>query len=89
MAGLPDATMETLRSLARSVALHRRAGGVLDTLPEEQQGALQGLGEAQRHFFMEELARADAEEGKRRFRSLLAERRSQWAGTDPDPEGVP
>ena len=88
MTGLPEATMERLRSLARSVALHRRTGGALDTLPEEQQGALQALGEAQRQFFMEELAKADAEEGRSRFRSLLAQWRPRQAG-DPDPEGVP
>jgi len=87
MAGLSEATMETLRSLARSVAQHRRNGGVLDGLPEEQQGYLQALGEAQRTFFMEELARADAEEGKSRFRAMLGQWRPRQGS--PDPEGAP
>ena len=87
MAGLSDATMETLRALARSVAQHRRNGGVLNGLPEEQQEYLQALGEAQRAFFMEELARADAEEGKERFRAMLGQWRPQQGS--PDPEGAP
>ena len=87
MDGLSEATMETLRSLARSVAQHRRQGGALDGLPEQQQGYLQAMGEAQRTFFMEELARADAEEGKNRFRAMLGQWRPRQDG--PDPEGVP
>ena len=86
MADLSEATMETLRSLARSVDQHRRQGGVLDGLPEQQQGYLQTIGEAQRTFFMEELARADAEEGKNGFRAMLAHWRPRQHG--PDPEGV-
>lgn len=74
MIGLSDAMIETLRGLAFSVAQHRRNGGTLDGLPEEQQGYLQAMGEAQRAFFMEELARADAEAGKERFRAMLG----QW-----------
>ena len=87
MAGLSEATMETLRSLARAVALHRRDGGVLDGLPEEQQGYLQAMGEAQRAFFMEELTRAEAEEGRSRFRAMLR----QWHPRQErhDPKGVP
>jgi hypothetical protein len=81
--------METLRDLARAVALHRRQGGALDTLLEEQQGALQALGEAQRQFFLEELARAEAEEGRNRFRAILGEWAPRQTRTDPDPEGVP
>ncbi len=89
MAGLPEATMETLRSLARSVALLRRQGGALDDLPEEQQGALQALSEAQRQFFLEELAKVEAEAGRNRFRAMLSQWRAQQAETGPDPEGVP
>ena len=87
MAGLSDATMDTLRALARSVAQHRRNGGVLDGLPEEQQGYLQALGEAQRAFFMEELTRAEAEEGRSRFRAMLR----QWRPRQErhDHKGVP
>ncbi|HEY8610485.1 MAG TPA: hypothetical protein VIL69_04240 [Roseomonas sp.] len=89
MAGLSDATMETLRGLARSVAQHRRQGGTLDGLPEQQQGLLQAMGEEQRQFFMEELARADGEEGKDRFRAMLGQWRASQEGSGPDPEGVP
>jgi hypothetical protein len=81
--------METLRDLARAVAMHRRQGGVLDTLPKEQQGALQALGEAQRQFFLEELARAEAEEGRSRFQAMLGDWAPRQTRTDPDPEGVP
>ena len=84
MAGLSEATIETLRSLARSVAQHRRNGGVLDGLPEQQQGYLQAMGEAQRMFFMEELARADAEEVKDRFRAALGQWRPRQEGSDPE-----
>ena len=87
MAGLSEATMETLRGLARAVAQHRRNGGVLDGLPEQQQGYLQSMGGAQRAFFMEELTRAEAEEGRSRFRAMLRQWRPRQEGYDPD--GVP
>ena len=60
MAGLLEATEGILRTLARSVALHRRGGGVLDALPARQRELLQAMDEAQRRFFLEELAKADA-----------------------------
>jgi hypothetical protein len=62
---------------------------VLDTLPKEQQGALQALGEAQRQFFLEELARAEAVEGRSRFQAILGDWAPRQTRTDPDPEGVP
>ncbi len=89
MAGLSEAAMEILRPLARSVALHRREGGVLDTLPAAQQELLRAMDEAQRRFFLEELAKADAEEGRSLFRAQLARWRAQRLGTGSDPEGVP
>ncbi|WP_424139775.1 hypothetical protein [Roseomonas chloroacetimidivorans] len=89
MADLPDEKREALRNLAHSVAQHRRGGGELDSLPEDQQGLLQSLGEAQRQVFMEELAKADAEEGRDRFRAMLRQWRGRQPGSEPDPEGVP
>jgi hypothetical protein len=89
MADMTEATMDRLRGLARSVALVRKDGGVLDDLPEEQQGAVQALGEAQRQFFLDELAKAEAEVGKDRFRAMLGQWRARQADADPDPEGVP
>ncbi len=68
-AGLPEATEGILRELARSVALHRRAGGALDALPARQQELLRAMDEGQRRFFLEELAKADTEEGRSRFRA--------------------
>ena len=59
--GLPDATEEILRDLARAVSSHRRAGGALDDLPPRQQELLRAMDDAQRRFFLEELAKADAE----------------------------
>ncbi len=53
-----------LRDLVRTVSLHRRGGGALDALPARQRELLQAMDEAQRRFFMEELAEADAEEGR-------------------------
>ena len=88
-AGLPEATEEILRDLARSVALHRRGGGALDGLPARQRELLQAMDEAQRGFFLEELAKADAEEGRSLFRAQLARWRAQRLGTGSDPEGVP
>ncbi len=70
-AGLPEAAEAILRGLARSVAPHRRGGGTLDALPSRQQGLLRAMDEAQRRFFLEELAKADAEEGRGRFRAAL------------------
>ena len=83
MIGLSDATLETLRGLALSVAQHRRNGGTLDSLPEEQQGYLQAMGEVQRAFFMDELARADAEVGQNRFRAMLGQWHSLQEGSGP------
>ena len=90
-AGLPEATEGILRELARSVALHRRGGGTLDALPARQQELLRAMDEAQRRFFLEELARADAEAGRDRFRAALGRWRDprQPDGAGPDPEGVP
>ncbi len=89
MAGLSEAAKEILRPLARSVALHRREGGMLDTLPAAQQELLQAMGEAQRRFFLEELAKADAAEGRSLFRARLARWRARRLGAGPDAEGVP
>jgi hypothetical protein len=88
MGGLSEATMEILRTLARSVALHRREGGVLDTLPAQHQELLRAMDEAQRQFFMEELAKVDVQEGKDRFRAMLGRWRAQHADPGPDPEEV-
>jgi hypothetical protein len=85
MAGMSEATMDRLRSLAQSVALVRKHGGVLDDLPEEQQGAVQALGEAQRQFFLDELAKAEAEVGRDRFHAMLGQWSARQAGTCPDP----
>jgi hypothetical protein len=90
-AGLPEATEGGfLRELARSVALHRRTGGTLDALPARQQELLQAMDEAQRRFFLEELAKADAEAGRDRFRATLGRWRDrQQLGAGLDLEGVP
>ena len=90
-AGLPEATEAILRELARSVAEHRRGGGTLDALPARQQELLQAMDEAQRRFFFDELAEADAEAGRGRFRAALGRWRDQRQpdGAGPDPEGVP
>ena len=89
--GLPEATEAILRELARSVALHRRGGGTLDALPARQQELLRAMDEAQRRFFLEELAKADADEGRGHFRAALGRWRDrrQPGAADPDPEGVP
>ena len=87
--GLPEAAEAILRDLARSVALHRRGGGTLDALPARQQELLQAMDEAQRRFFLEELAKADAEEGRERFRTKLGRWRPRQADAAPDPEGSP
>jgi hypothetical protein len=85
--GSPEATEATLRELARAVSLHRREGGALDALPARQQELLRAMDEAQRRFFLEELAKADAEEGRDRFRAALGRWRDRrWAGTGPGPE---
>jgi hypothetical protein len=87
--GLPAATEAILRELARSVSLHRRGGGALDALPARQQEALRAMDEAQRRFFLEELAKADVEAGKDRFRAALGRWRDRRqpgaAGPDPEP----
>ena len=84
MAGVSEATMEILRTLARSVALHRREGGVLDNLPAQHQELLRAMNEAQRQFFMEALAKMDAQQGKDRFRAMLGQWRGQHADADPE-----
>ena len=88
MMGLPEAEWERVRDLARSVAAHRRAGGELDGLPVPQQVAVQGMGEAERQVFLEELARADAAHGRAGFHAALGRWRASRPG-EPDPEGVP
>ena len=90
-AGLPEATEAILRELARSVALHRRGGRALDALPARQQELLQAMDGAQRRFFLEELAEADAEAGRCRRRAGLGRGRDrrQAGGAGPDPEGTP
>ncbi len=89
--GLPGATEGILRELARSVALHRRAGGALDALPARQRELLQAMDEAQRRFFLDELAGADAEAGRDGFRAALGRWRDrrQPDGAGPGPGGVP
>ena len=89
--GLPKAAEAILRELARSVSLHRRGGGTLDALPARQQELLRAMDEAQRRFFLEELAEADAEAGRGRFRAALGRWRDRRppGGAGPDPEGVP
>jgi hypothetical protein len=92
-AGLPEATEAVLRDLARAVSLHRRGGGALDALPARQQESLRAMDEAQRRFFFDELAKADAEAGRGRFRAALGRRRDRrqpgTADPRPDSEGVP
>jgi hypothetical protein len=88
-AGLPEATEGILRELARSVALHRRAGGALDALPARQQELLRAMDEGQRRFFLEELAKADTEEGRSRFRAALGRWRGRSRPGAADPEEVP
>lgn len=89
VAGLPEATEEILRELARSVSLHRRGGGTLDALPARQQELLRAMDEGRRRFFLEELAEADAEEGRDRFRAALGRWRDLRQPGAADPEGVP
>jgi hypothetical protein len=88
---LPEATEAILRDLARAVSLHRRAGRALDALPARQQELLRAMDEAQRRFFLEELAEADVEEGRGRFRAALGRWRDrrQPGVADPDPEEAP
>lgn len=88
-AGLPEATKGILRELARSVSLHRRGGGTLDALPARQQELLRAMDEGRRRFFLEELAEADAEEGRDRFRAALGRWRDLRQPGAADPEGVP
>jgi hypothetical protein len=56
------------RGLARSVAEHRRAGGVPDNLPADGRRLLQAMTESRRQVFLEELAQAGAEAGQQRSR---------------------
>ena len=89
-AGLPQATETILRELARAVSLRSRGGGALDALPARQQELLRAMDGAQRRFFLEELAEADAEAGRDRFRAALGRWRGRrQPGAGPDPEGVP
>ena len=88
-AGLPEATEAILRELARSVSLHRRGGGALDALPARQQELLQAMDEGQWRSFLEELAKADAKEGRGRFRAALGRWRDLRQLGAADPEGVP
>jgi hypothetical protein len=92
-AGLPEATEAILRELARSVLLHRRGGGTLDALPARQRELLRAMGDAQRRLFLEELAKADAEAGRDRFRVALGRwrdrRQPSAADPGPDSERVP
>ncbi len=83
MADLPEETRGLLQNLARSVAEHRRAGGVLDNLPATQRQLLQAMSESQQRVFMQELADIDAEAGKQRFREGLG----KWRPREPN--GVP
>jgi hypothetical protein len=87
MTNLSEVAQEILRKLARSVALHRQSGRMLDGLPAAEQELLQAMNEAQRDFFMKELAEAGAEEARSRFRTQLA----HWRARQPDAnsEGVP
>lgn len=89
MVGLPEETRDFLRNLARSVAAHRRAGGVLDNLPATERQLLQAMSEVQRLIFMQELAKVDAEAGKQRFREQLGKWRPRHPGAEPGPSGVP
>ena len=87
--GLPEATEGVLRDLARAVSLHRRAGGALDDLPSRQQELLRAMDDAQRRFFLEELAKADAEEGRGHLQVALGRWRDRGQPGAADPEGVP
>jgi hypothetical protein len=87
MADLTEETRDLLRNLARSVGEHRRAGGVLDNLPADERRLLQSLSEGQRQVFMQELAQADVEAGKQRFREQLGQWRPRTP--EPDPNGMP
>ncbi len=86
MANLTDETRALLRKLARSVSEHRSVGGVLDNLPADERRLLQAMTESQRQVFMQELAQADAEAGRQRFREQLGKWRP--GGPEPDPGGV-
>ncbi len=87
--GLPEAAEGVLRDLARAVSSHRRAGGALDGLPPRQQELLRAMDDAQRRFFLEELAKADAEGGRDGFRAALGRWRDRRPGADHDPERGP
>ena len=88
-AGLPEAMEAILRDLARAVSLHRRGGGALDALPARQQELLRAMDGAQRRFFLEALAKADAEAGRDPFRAALGRWRDRGLPGAADPEGVP
>jgi hypothetical protein len=88
-AGLPEAMEAILRELARSVAEHRRRGRALDALPGRQQELLRAMDGAQRQFFLEELARADAEAGRDRFQAALGRWRDRGRPALPTPIPTP
>ncbi len=87
MASLPEAEEALLRSLARAVSRHRRAGGVLDGLPAEQRALLQAMKAPQREVFMAELAVAEAEASRDSLRSMLGRWQAQQAAAAPEKEG--
>ncbi|MCB4822421.1 hypothetical protein [Roseicella aerolata] len=84
MASLPEPEEALLRDLARAVARHRRAGGVLDDLPAGQRALLQAMNAPQREVFMAELAAAEAEAGRNGLRSMLGRWQARRAATAPE-----
>jgi phosphoglycolate phosphatase-like HAD superfamily hydrolase len=86
MTDLSDTAKDILRSLAHAVAQHRQSGGPLDNLPPQQRELLQAMDRPQRQFFMEELAKADAEAAISRFRASLSQWRVHHLGTGATPE---
>ena len=87
MVEVPDGLRDILRDLVSSVALHRQGGGTLDNLPARQQALLQALDKEERQFFMEELARLDAEAGLSRFRASLSRWRAAKSESGTGPGG--
>jgi hypothetical protein len=88
MVEVPEEMRDILKDLVSLVALHRQGGGTLDNLPARQQALLQALDKEERHFFMEELARADAEAGLIRFRTSLSRWRAAKGASGTRPEGT-
>jgi hypothetical protein len=85
MAEMPEEMRDIVRDLVSLVAQHRQGGGTLDNLPARQQALLQALDKQERQFFMEELARADAEAGLSRFRASLSRWRAAKSGSETGP----